>query len=89
MRLAAVGKRDALVFDPSACSETELPVRLHQAQRHALIRGAALVIGPIADSVAAIVVHALREFPELVFLAVTSTQPPRLPTERFIHPIAI
>ncbi|MEO8699435.1 MAG: ATP-binding protein [Kofleriaceae bacterium] len=91
IRLAAAAQRDALVFDPSTCTLDELSARLQHAEREALIRGSALVIGPFEPDgeVATRVMRALRRYPELVILAVTSTTAPRLDTEHSLHELAL
>jgi hypothetical protein len=88
-RIAGAARRIALVFDPATCAPDDLLHRLHHAQREALIRGAALVIGAIPDDMAPHIVRALRRYPDLVFLALTSSTPPRLSTERPVHEIAL
>ncbi|MCW5804034.1 MAG: ATP-binding protein [Deltaproteobacteria bacterium] len=88
-RIAGAAGRIALVFDPTTCAPDDLLARLHHAQREALIRGAALVVGPIADDMSASIARALRRYPDLVFLALTSAAPPRLQTERPVHELAL
>jgi len=88
-RIAASADRLSLVFDPTTCGNDELVARLHLAQREALIRGAALVVGPIAGELAPQVMRLLRRYPDLAFFVITSTQPPNLSTEHTIHEIAL
>jgi hypothetical protein len=88
-RIAAASGRDALVFDPSTSTEAELLPRLHLAQREALIRGAALVVGPIAENLAQPITEALRRYPELAFLVMTGTRAPQIATDRALHEIAL
>jgi len=88
-RIAAASGRDALVLDPGPGSAAELEPRLRLAQREALARGAALVIGPIPDELAAPVTEALRRYPDLAFLVMTGTHAPKLSTDRALHEIAL
>ncbi|MBA3464916.1 MAG: ATP-binding protein [Deltaproteobacteria bacterium] len=88
-RIAAASGRDALVFDPSNGNEAEVLARLHLAQREALIRGAALVVGPIPENLAQPITEALRRYPELAFLVMTGTHAPKIATDRALHEIAL
>ena len=88
-RIAAASGRDALVLDPAHGSAAELDARLRLAQREALIRGAALVVGPIPDELAPQILEALRRYPELAFLVMTGTHAPQIATDRALHEIAL
>ena len=88
-RLAAATRRQALVFDPSIETREQLGARLHLAQREALIRGAALVIGPTPEALATPISQALRRYPELAFLVMTTGTEPQLVTDHAMHEIAL
>lgn len=80
----AAPRGPTLTFDPSACTRDELSARLHAAQRHALVRGAALAVGPIDAEQVAALAAALRRYPGELYLAVTASEPVRLEVD---HPV--
>ena len=93
-RIAAFGGRSLIAFDPSAVADrTTLDDLLLRTQREALVRNAALYIGPLPSEM---IVNGGREFLRRlshftgpVVLGVDSTEPPRLVSRRPMWELAL
>lgn len=92
-RLAAYGGRALLWFDPTQAEQGTLDDLLRRAQREALLRGAALYIGPLRGELLADngreLAKRIAGYPSLIILGVETMQPPRLTIDHSLQEVQI
>jgi hypothetical protein len=92
-RIAAYGGKALVTFDPGLVEKGQFDELFPRIQREALIRGAALYIGPIPpellDKSASELVKRLVQFPAPLILGVDASEPPRISTDNPLQELSL